>query len=404
MAKSPVEVWLWLLLVMQPYNSKTIEILAQCGGDATVASRMIRDGEFPFLSEKEKLRAKEVRMSSIRPILELCRQNDIRIVTLDDDEYPELLRSISDPPILLFVAGTLDGLRERPAVAAVGARNVSEYGVSAAQAVIAPLARTGVSIISGVAVGADAAAHRAALSVGGYTAGVLGCGIMVNYPSENAELKRKIVNSGGALISELLPDTKTFARYFHMRNRIISGLCHGTLVIEASGHSGSLLTANHAANQNRDVFCIPPHDIMSARYEGVAPLIRDGATCVFAYTDILAQLMQSYSGGELFRKMLDNNGGSAVTVPQKERKDSAPELEEQPVKSKKAVLGEELFSALEPNDAAILKLISEMPATADELVEKSDLDFSAISEALTDLELLGHISREMDGVYSVSVS
>jgi len=98
MAKSPVEVWLWLLLVMQPYNPKTIEILAQCGGDATLASRMIRDGEFPFLSDKEKKRAEQVRMGTIRPILEQCRENDIRIVTLDDDEYPELLRNIKATP------------------------------------------------------------------------------------------------------------------------------------------------------------------------------------------------------------------------------------------------------------------------------------------------------------------
>lgn len=411
MAKSPVEVWLWLLLVMQPYNPKTIEILSQCGGDAAAGSRMIRDGNIPFLNDKEKLRAKEVRMGAIKPIVELCRENDVHIVTLDDDEYPVLLRNICNPPILLFVAGTLDGFDKRPAVAAVGARNISEYGASAAQSVIAPLAKTGVSIVSGMAVGADAAAHRAALSVGGYTAGVLGCGIMVNYPAENAELKREIVKKGGALISELLPDTRTFGRYFPARNRIISGLCHGTLVIEASGHSGSLLTANHAVSQNRDVFCIPPHDIMSARYEGVAPLIRDGATCVFGYTDILAQLMQTYSGSELIRGMLDNNdGGSAarteepISAADNARKDRAPKPEERPAGSKKPKPIDELLSALESNDTAVLKLIAEQPATADELVEKSDLDFSAVSEALTNLELLGHISREMDGVYSVSAN
>lgn len=411
MAKSPVEVWLWLLLVMQPYNPKTIEILAQCGGDATMASRMVRDGEFPFLSDKEKLRAKEVRMGAIKPIVELCRANDIHIVTLDDDEYPLLLRNISNPPILLFVAGTLDGFDERPAIAAVGARSISEYGVTVANAIIAPLAETGVSIVSGMAVGADAAAHRAALSVGGCTVGVLGCGIMVNYPAENAELKREIVKNGGALISELLPNTGTFGRYFPARNRIISGLCHGTLVIEAGGHSGSLLTANHAVSQNRDVFCIPPHDILSARYEGVASLIRDGAVCVFGYTDILAQLIRTYSGSELIRKMLDNNSLSyaarpkeAVSVPESERKDRAPEPEEQPVKPKKSKPVDDLISSLGSNDAAVLKLIAEQPATADELVEKSDLDFSAISEALTNLELLGYISREMDGVYSVPES
>lgn len=408
MAKSPVEVWLWLLLVMQPYNPKTIEILAQCGGDATAASRMIRDGNIPFLNDKEKLRAKEVRMGAIKPIVELCRENDIRIVTLDDDEYPELLRNIVNPPILLFVAGTLNGLKGRPAVAAVGARNVSEYGISAANGVIAPLARTGVAIVSGLAVGSDAAAHKAVLSAGGYTVGVLGCGIMVNYPAENAELKHEIVKNGGAVISELLPDTRTFARYFPARNRIISGLCHGTLVIEAGERSGSLLTANHAVSQGRDVFCIPPHDIMSARYAGAAPLIRDGAVCVFNYTDILAQIMQSYSGGELIRNML-NEGGKADTLaesevqaPKKSNNVRAPEVKAQAEKS--AVSVEKLLSELEPNSAAVLKHIAGQPASVDELVERCGLDFSEISEALTELELLGHITREMDGVYSFSAN
>ncbi len=402
MAKSPVEVWLWLLLVMQPFNNKTIEILAQCGGDATIASRMIRDGKFPFLNEKERQRAREVRMSAIRPILELCRENDIHIVTLDDDEYPELLRNISDPPILLFVAGTLNGLKDCPAVAAVGARNVSEYGVRVADSIVTPLAKMGIAIVSGLAVGSDAAAHKAALSAGGYTVGVLGCGIMVNYPAENAQLKREIVKNGGAVISELLPYTRTFSGYFQVRNRIISGLCHGTLVIEAGKRSGSLLTANHAVNQNREVFCVPPHDILSARYSGTIPLIRDGAVCVFSYADIVAQLMRDYSSGELLRGMMNDadespdHSDAPVYVPQ-------DEPEEQPAESKLNVPSDELLSSLDPNDAAVLKLIHECPSGIDELVERSGLDFSAVSEALTNLELFGHISREMDGVYSAAV-
>ncbi|MCM1165137.1 MAG: DNA-processing protein DprA [Ruminococcus sp.] len=398
MAKSPVEVWLWLLLVMQPYNSKTTEILSRCGGDATLASRMIRDGEFPFLSEKEKKRAEQVRMGTIRPILEQCRENGVRIVTLDDDDYPARLRSIKKPPILLFVSGSLEGFNEQISIAAVGARNVSEYGKAAASGICAPLAEMGVAIVSGLAVGSDSAAHRAALEAGGRTVGVLACGMLVNYPSESAQLKRDIVSSGGALISELLPNTKTFSGYFQHRNRIISGLCAGTLVIEAGRHSGSLLTAAHAVDQGREVFCIPPHDIFSGRYSGTIQLIREGAASVFAYTDIVERLLTDSANRALIERTLAEPSAPVHGKPEPPKK-TAPKPETEPAAEPKPEMTEERLSSLEPNEAAVLKQLSEKPLSLDELVETGSLDFSALSEAITNLEIMGFIVREMNGNY-----
>ncbi|MBD5383550.1 MAG: DNA-protecting protein DprA [Ruminococcaceae bacterium] len=404
MAKSPVEVWLWLLLVMQPFNSKTAEILARCGGDATLASRMIRDGEFPFLSEKEKKRAEQVRMGAIRPILEQCRENGIRIVTLDDDEYPEMLRNIKNPPILLFVCGNLEGLNEQISIAAVGARDVSEYGKAAAAGICAPLAKMGIAIVSGLAVGSDTAAHRAALDVGGRTIGVLACGMFVNYPAENAELKREIVANGGALISEMLPNTRTFSAYFHQRNRIISGICSGTLVIEAGEKSGSLLTASHALDQGRDVFCIAPHDIFSRRYAGAVQLLREGAVPVYGYTDIVERLLSNYSDRARIEQMLaeplENIPVRDEPVKKKTPEKSTPKTETQSPAKPKTEISEKLLSSLDPNEAAVLKLLAEQPSSVDELVERSGLDFSALSETITNLELFGYIAREMDGVYT----
>lgn len=397
MAKSPVEVWLWLLLVMQPYNSKTNEILAQCGGDATLASRMIRDGEFPFLNEKERKRAAEVRMSAIRPLLELCGEHDIRIVTLDDEEYPDRLREIKNPPILLFVCGSLEGLNDCVSIAAVGARNVSDYGKAAASGICAPLAKMGIAIVSGLAVGSDSAAHRAALDSGGRTIGVLGCGMTVNYPAENAQLKRDIVANGGALISELLPTAKTFAAYFPQRNRIISGLCSGTLIIEAGERSGSLLTASHAVDQGRDVFCVPPHDIFSKRFAGVVPLLRDGAIPVFGYVDIVQRLLSDYTDSDRLLDILGGETEEAATDGKQSAKSSAAPAE----KPKPAMPDEKLLSELEPDEAAVLKALAERPSNADELVERCGLEYSALSEVITNLELMGHIVREMDGNYAV---
>lgn len=411
MEKSPVEVWLWLLLVMQPHNPKTNEILKQCGGDATAAARKIRDGKFPFINEKEKKRAEQVRMSTIRPILEQCRKHDIRIVTLDDDDYPKLLREIKNPPILLFACGNIKILNERISLAAVGTRDLSKYGKAVTELICSPIAKVGVNIVSGLAVGADTAAHRAALDAGGLTVGVLACGMFVNYPTQSADLKREIILKGGVLISELLPTARVYSAYFHQRNRIISGLCSGTLVTEAGGKSGSLITAEHAVEQGRDVFCIPPHDIFSSHFEGVVPLLREGAIPVFGYSDILDRLLAGSPDKTLTKKILDKPVENVPkNVPQKTKnkpakenapEKSAPDPKETSAEKTKTILSDDLISSLDPNEAAVIKILAESPSSADVLMERSGLNFSALSEAVANLEILGYIERGMDGVYSV---
>ena len=277
---------------MQPYNHKTIEILEQFDFNAEKTAAAIRDGEVS-LSEDEKLRAKQTRNGAVREVLKLCYDNGIKIITLDDKEYPALLRNIDNPPIVLFCAGNLNDLDSSLTISAVGTRKPSEYGIAVTRRIIPQLTKVGAVITSGLAVGIDAAAHKSCLNSGGRTIGVLACGILVNYPMENAGLKRGIVENGGAVISELLPFTRPSADYFQYRNRIISGLSLGTLIIEASDKSGALITANHACEQGREVFFIPPHDILSPRFMGVAALGRDGATPVYSYLDILYALLKT---------------------------------------------------------------------------------------------------------------
>ena len=396
MAKSPVEVWLWLLLVMQPFNKKTNFILDDCNGDAAQAGRNIRDGKYDFLSDTEKKNAERVRMKEVRELMEVCAKNSVRIITLDDEEYPPLLRGIEDPPIVLFCAGSLAGLDKAITLSAVGARNVSAYGVKVAHRMIEPLAKLGIVIVSGMAVGSDAAAHKACLAVGGRTIGVLGCGILVNYPAENAQLKRDIIVKGGALISELLPYTKTFGAYFNTRNRIIAGISQGTLIIEAGEHSGALLTARHASEQNRDLFCVPPQDLFSTRYNGVVPLLREEAVPVYNFTDILNEYSMYFAN--------DNSIADYVSetekTPHERKKPRKPKAvkEAEPTEEKSASVD---FSALNENDAAIVKLISEGVNKPDKLIEKSGIGYNEITETLTNLELEGYITRARDGSFSV---
>lgn len=400
MAKSPVEVWLWLLLVMQPFNKKTNFILSECNGDASQAGRNIRDGKYDFLSETEKKNAESVRIKEVRELMETCAKNGIRIITLDDEEYPSLLRGIENPPIVLFCAGSLAELDSLITLSVVGARNVSPYGVNVTRRMIEPLAKLGVVITSGMAVGSDAEAHKACLAAGGRTIGVLGCGILVNYPADNAQLKRDIIANGGALISELLPYTKTFGSYFPTRNRIIAGLSLGTLVVEAGEKSGSLLTAKHAFDQDRNVFCVPPQDLFSTRYNGVVPLLREGAVPVYNFTDILNEYAMYFSNEKYVKDYVAEveKTEHSRKKPDKPRKSKAAVAE----KESKPALPERDISALQDDEAKVVKLISEGVVSVNDLVESSGIEYSKLIELLTNLELEGYIRRDRDGSFSVS--
>lgn len=401
MAKSSVEVWLWLLLVMQPFNKKTNFILSECGGDAQLAAKNIRDGKYGFLSDTEKKNAESVRTKDVRELMETCAKHGVRVITLDDDEYPPLLRGIENPPIVLFCAGSLAGLDKAITLSAVGARNVSDYGINVTHRMIEPLARLGVAVVSGMAVGTDAEVHKACLAVGGRTIGVLGCGILVNYPAENAQLKRDVVANGGALISELLPYSRSFAAYFNTRNRIISGLSLGTLVIEAGDKSGALLTARHASEQEREVFCVPPQDLFSSRFNGVVPLLREDALPVYNFTDILNEFSM-YFANEKYVKDYVAEIEKTQHELKEPRKPRARSKETAASSAPETKLTEELLSSLEQREAAVLKLLAESSAKVDEIIEKSGLEYNELTEILTNLEIAGYAERGRDGTYSIA--
>ncbi len=408
MNKSSVDVWLWLLLVMQPHNRRLNFILRDCGYDAVRAAAYIRDGDPQFLSDAEKRRVNEVRMGEIRKLLKLCEDNNVRVISYDDEEYPELLRHIEDPPIVLFAAGDLSGMNERLCISAVGTRKASEYGLRVTNEICGSLAERGVVIASGMAVGLDGAAHQAALDAGGKTVGVLGCGILVNYPAPNAQLKRDIVDNGGAIISELLPNTKSLPGYFHARNRILSGISHGTLVLEAGEKSGSLITAAHAEAQGREIFCIPPYDIMSESCAGVIPLLRDGAAAVYGYDDILnafplaegVKLGVSETAGKSPKKKEPPKAPSAPKKSSSQKADapkSSAKTEEAAAENKAPAAPH--LEGLSPIEAEIIRMLFESPMDEDGIIDKTDKDFAEVSELLTSLEINGLIVRNMDGTY-----
>lgn len=212
-------------------------------------------------------------------VLDFCEDYGCQALTPDDEEYPLCLRQIYNFPAVLYVRGSLSGLDEVLAIAMVGTRRPSDYGVRAAERIAGGLAEKGAVIVSGLARGIDTVSHTAALKAGGKTIAVLGCGIDIVYPLENAQLLELIVRYGGAVVTEFPPETQPLPRHFPIRNRVISGLSQGVVIVEGSRRSGSLITAGHAYAQNRDVFAVPG-SIFSAASEGPNYLLSQHAKAV----------------------------------------------------------------------------------------------------------------------------
>jgi len=242
------------------------------------------EGVGPKLVEKIRRAPEEIPAEAE---IALCRQHDITILTESHAEYPRLLREIPDPPGLLFVRGTLQP-GDALALGIVGTRHATPYGLRQADRLAQSLARTGLTIISGLARGIDAAAHRGALAAGGRTLAVLASGVLNIYPPEHQKLAEEII-AHGALISEVPPRAEPLAGIFPQRNRLISGLAVGVIVVEAGDRSGALITARHAMEQGREVFAVPGN-VENRSSRGCHRLIRDGVTLVQSADDVLEEL------------------------------------------------------------------------------------------------------------------
>lgn len=219
--------------------------------------------------------------------LEVCRRNQVAIVPLNSGDYPASLREIVDPPGVLFVRGAIQPV-DALAVAMVGSRHATRYGLAQAERLAGSLARAGLTVISGLARGIDGAAHRGALAAGGRTIAVLGSGVLNIYPPEHRALAEEII-ARGAVVSEAPARAAPLSGAFPQRNRLISGLALGVVVVEAAVQSGALITARHAMEQGREVFAVPgPIDSRMSR--GCHRLIRDGAKLVETADDVLEEL------------------------------------------------------------------------------------------------------------------
>ncbi len=328
---------------------------------------------------------KSTSLDSAEKIVAECEKYKIKIVTPDDDNYPSMLFKLPNLPLVLYVRGDLDCLKNKIAVAMVGAREASDIGVRIARSLSASLSRSGAVVISGAAKGIDSAAHTGALNVGAKTVAVLGCGFGTDYLPENEPLRREIAHHG-ALVTEYPPRTPAFGHNFPFRNRIISGLSYGTIVIEANERSGSLRTVNHAIEQGRDIFAVPG-DITSSMNMGTNKLLRDGAKPVFNAMDVLEEYAERYPD------MLDINKIESIltTEPETVRTEKRKKEEKAEKQAAKNFVKSAAPNNISEKARMIFNAFSEETMQAEELILRTKLSTVDFLSAMTELEILGYI-------------
>lgn len=259
------------------------------------------------LKKAQKIQEAKKEFEKVSEAYNRMKQCGIKVITIEDECYPEWLKEIHDPPIVLFLLGDAS-LMNKPSIAIVGARKCSEYGYSVAKELAYGVAKTGFNVISGMALGIDEAAHKGALKAG-HTLAVLGTGVDVCYPKQNKLLYEEIKQKG-CLVSEFMPQTSPMHYQFPKRNRIISGMALGTVVVEAAERSGSLITAQLALEQNREVFAVPGN-INSALSKGCNKLIQGGAKLVTQLEDIVEELIPQLSS---YSNNFENNCTNNLSV------------------------------------------------------------------------------------------
>jgi DNA processing protein len=328
--------------------------------------------EFPgidAIAAAEIVAARPTLMRRVEAEWDAAVRRDLRILARDDGEYPSMLAALPDAPVVLYVKGELPDGRVRLAV--VGSRRATAYGRQIARSLAGELAERGVEIVSGGARGIDTCAHRGALEARGRTVAVLGCGFAHTYPQENEDLFEAIAASG-AIVSEFSIETAPLPENFPRRNRLISALSAGTLVVEATDKSGSLITAGHALEQGREVMAVPG-PVTSEQSRGCHRLIQQGAKLVQTVEDVLAELSPMYRD---------------ALPPGPPRPGAAP------------IRPDPQWAGLSPDEVAVLALFDDpRPIHVDRLAENATFGVARLQTALFGLALRGCIDPTAGGYY-----
>lgn len=390
------EYWIWLQQVLG-YSSCSVGII-KAKYKTAKNFYLAPDSEkiaVCKLSKAQVSRLHKVTKRTVFNIINECNKTGITIITPEDKEYPERLLNIPDPPAVLYVKGKMADFDKLPVVSIVGPRKCSYYGEKCAYVIANTLASCGFMVVSGGAMGGDSAAHQGALDEGKPTVAVLGSGINSDYLKANSDLRARIAENG-CLISEFPPSYGASRSSFPIRNRIISGLSNGVIVVEGSAKSGTLITARHASEQGRDVFVIPGSPSHS-HYEGSNKLISDGAKMLLNINDVINEYRFLYpniitmpSG---IVSLPENDGGLTIATEQKIKGETEkPQCDTIKDDSCLSEQNKVIFNAA-------LQFNGDF--TVDDIVEHTSLDVGSVIGGLTELEIFGFVLSTCGGRYRI---
>lgn len=281
-----VAYWLWLTEIFGTGNERLWTAMKCFGEPDTAYWELCRNNHGLKLNQKELSNIKSVSLENCLKLIDVYNSKGFSVTGFSSPEYPDYLRNIYNPPAVLFYKGDIECLNRMPAITIVGARRSSNQSLMIAERISSELAQNGFVIVSGFARGTDIHSHLGAIRAGCPTVCVMGCGLDIDYPKENFIYRDSVLKNGGVFISEYPLGTPPLQQNFPKRNRILSGVSRGVVIVEAGEKSGSLITAELAVEQNREVFCVPPADIYDRRYAGNIRFLRDGAVAVYGYEDI----------------------------------------------------------------------------------------------------------------------
>lgn len=357
--------YIWLAEAF-PYGSIKPKQIIQCNESLKNFYELKNKSlDHPFLLKNDIDNLEKKKPKDYINLIEMCKNKHINIVCFGDDAYPKRLREIDSPPMVFYYSGDLSCLDEK-CVGIVGTRKVSDYGAAVTFKTASELARREITVVSGCAKGTDSYAHKGAME-SGKTVAVLGTSLDSSYPSGSANMKRRIVRSGGVVLTEYPPGYKISRGAFPVRNRIIVGLSDIILVTEAPAKSGACITANLAAEYGKDLFCLPPRDITNPKYDGVKKFIREGCRVLLGAEDIL----------EYYRF-------SSSLVPEF-KTESKPKRE--PSKQK---IDMSDFS----DEAKKIYAVFDKSEDVESLMKKTEFEINEILTAMTELEIMGVLGKK----------
>ncbi len=431
--------WLWLSLVCGPASKAGETLLDAFGGSVEEIYNADRERYETVVGlQKKTINALcDKSLNHANEIIAFCKNEGFGILTPESSLYPARLARIIDRPLALYYKGVLKDLEPELLIASVGTRKLTEYGSHASYSIAYDLAKAGAVVVSGMAKGVDGMAHRGALDAGGYTVAVLGNGIDRAYPSEHLQLMNEIAKSG-LVITEFKPFTPPFAGNFPTRNRIISGLCQGTVVVEAPAGSGALITAKVATEQGRDVFAVPGK-VGELNSFGTNQLIKNGAKMVTSATDILLEYQPLY-GNKINMNNIPSVKSASLRSPislkvaapapdfsgrtqtEKAANEAVKRSEKKIIsdisKKEKAVYSDidgnneadyvkretkRDFSSFSDSQRKILELIeSKKRVSSDDIVRETGIPIGDVLAELTMLEISGDVTALPGGAYCLS--